>query len=651
MKRTTFPWNLFQKAPVIAIIVTTFIFSGCSGSGGSGSALPLTTTTALEAPAMPVATASDSSATISWDLVPDAEDYTIYMSNMPIVDPATASKREHIFPPFTMSGLVNGTTYYFQIQAICKNTGRVSGTSAELSVTPKTPPPGAPAEISAMAGDTFVVLQWSPVAGATSYNLYWGVATGISKMAGEHFSGVTSPYIHYIPISDTGTNMGGKGGGGHTTTGSTTGGTTTGGTTGGCATTGTTTPSATVLAAVMAHASSSTGTEGGGPPEGKGPKKTGTMFYYAVTAVDAFGQESKVSAEVGAAPKKPGGVPGGEEDGAFGSNLAVPLIFAEGYGLGGLPVMDETGGKLYANTGLRNSATPPNPFWSALFSDIYLLDGTSYYMQKTSSTWQADWRSGAGTPQAVTIDWSDNITGHGWNTTSVIHVENVLYQAPVDEVGNPVDLMNSYVMTHLFGARYSEKFGTTGATLATNYRTIFTPNARLIIEKITGKGLGRDPVYNGGLPVLDKAVYEGIGGDGPGWYRPEVNGSGKLVYGYNFMLKKLAGTDAEKAGWWRLTFQVDPVATYTVMAADGVTGTTYTVNGNTILATLDPSDDKAEAAFRPTLPAPNRSVLEIQVTAGKGGSGGSGGSGGTTGTTGTTGGCGTTTTGTTTTTP
>ncbi|MBL0226758.1 MAG: hypothetical protein IPQ16_14635 [Geobacteraceae bacterium] len=116
------------------------------------------------------------------------------------------------------------------------------------------------------------------------------------------------------------------------------------------------------------------------------------------------------------------------------------------------------------------------------------------------------------------------------------------------------------------------------------------------------------------------------------------------------MLKKLAGTDTEKAGWWRLTFQIDPVATYTVMAADGVTGTTYTVTGNTILAALDPSDDKAEAAFRPTLLSPTQSVLEIQVTPGKGGSSSHGGS---TTTGGTSGGCGssTTTTGTTNTTP
>ncbi|NTV48767.1 MAG: fibronectin type III domain-containing protein [Geobacteraceae bacterium] len=589
---------------LIVLFLVSCLLHGCSGSSGSSDSASVNLT-ALPVPDNPSAKVSDSTAVIAWNTVGDAEDYTLYVSTAPNVDPATAIKVEHVAPPYTMGALVNGTTYYFRVQAICTNTCRVSETSAELSVTPRTAPPGAPTEIAAIAGDSFVVLQWSPVAGATSYNIYWGVSSGISKMAGEHFYGATSPYIHYIPISDTGSKSGSGGSGGHKTE---------------------TTVTKTALAAVQKPTSSSTEAEGGqkGPPAGKGPKVTGTMFFYAVTAVDIYGQESKVSAEVGAAPKKPGGMPGGEEEG-FGSNLAVPLIFAEGYGLGGLPVTDETGNKLYANTGLRNSDTPPNPFWSAVFSDIYIKDSVSYYMQKTASSWQAEWRNGAGTPQPVIIDWSDNITGHGWNTTSMIHVENVLYQAPVDEAGNPVDLMNSFVMTHLFGARYSEKFGTTGASLLTNYRTIFTPNARLIIEKIAGQGLGRDPLYNGGKPVLDKAVYEGFGNDGPGWYRTEVNGSGKLVYGYNFMMKKLAGTDAEKAGWWRLTFQIDPVATYTVTGADGATSTSYTVNSNTILTTLDPSDDKAEAKFRPVLQAPNQSVLEIQVAAGKGGSSSHGG--------------------------
>ncbi|MBL0226756.1 MAG: fibronectin type III domain-containing protein [Geobacteraceae bacterium] len=192
---------------IASCTLLSLVLAGCSSGTSSETAARQT----LAAPATATAAASDGQAIISWEVVKDAESYTIYMSNSPNVDPATATKMENAYPPYTVPGLVNGTIYYFRVQAVCTNTNRVSETSAEISVTPKTPPPGAPAEISAMAGDTFVVLQWSPVAGATSYNLYWGVSPGISKMAGEHFSGVTSPYIHYIPIDDAGA-MPGKGG-------------------------------------------------------------------------------------------------------------------------------------------------------------------------------------------------------------------------------------------------------------------------------------------------------------------------------------------------------------------------------------------------------------------------------------------------------
>jgi len=598
-------WNLSLLAGIG--LFACLILTGCSGDTHTQY---ISGSSQVAAPANPVVTASDSSATISWDAVNDAEAYDLYWSTAPFNEIALATQVANVSSPYTMNGLANGIPYYFRVVAVCTNTGTRSSPSAGLSVTPKPTPPGAPDKLSAMAGDTFVVLQWTPVSGAVAYNIYWQVQPGITKTAGERFMGVaSSPYIHYVPISDTG-KMPGAGGGGMGGSGGHSSG---GG--GGCASSiaGTISPG---VAGMM------------GPPEGKGPKRTGTMFFYAVSAVDAYGQEGPLSAEVGAAPKRPGGMPGGEE-GAFGSNLSVPLIFAEGYGFSGLPVTDPvtepTGTKLYAYTGLRNSDAPPGPFWSDIFEELYVKDGITYYMQKTSSTWQAEWRNGAGAPVGVTVDWSDNITGHVWSANSMIHVEHVLYQAPVDDLGNPADLMTGYVMTHLFGARYSEKFGTTGETILTNYRTVYSPNARLKIEKITGPGGDPDPLYNGGLPVIDQAVYQGFGADGPGRYGSEVNGSGKLVYGYNFQLKKMTG---DKVGWWRLTFSIDPVATYTLAASETDTPVTYTVTANTYFASLDPSDDKADAKFRPVLKSPTESVLEIQVVESKGHGGGGGGGGG-----------------------
>ena len=591
-------------------LLSCLVLAGCSGTSTTTPVDSGATGVVLPAPANPVVTAADGSATVSWDAVDDAEDYDLYWSTSPFDDIAQATQVKSVSAPYTMNGLVNGITYYIRVVARCTNSGAESSSSAALSVMPKPTPLGAPDQVSAMAGDTFVVLQWTPVDGAASYNIYWQVKAGVTKTAGERFMGVTSsPYIHYVPISDTGGMPGmggGGGGGGHSGGGEEGGGS-------GCSTGG--------------YIAASAGQMG--PPDGKGPKKTGTMFFYAISAVDAYGQESKLSAEVGAAPKKPGGMPGGEE-GSFGSNLAVPLIFAEGYGLSGLPVTElvtePTGTRLFGNTGLRNSDSPPSPFWSSNFEDLYVKDGVTYYMQKTSSAWQAEWRSGVGAPVGVVIDWSDNITGHVWSANSMIHVEHVLYQAPVDEFGEPTDLMTSYVMTHLFGARYSEKFGATGETVQTNFRTVFSPNVRLKIEKIIGPKGERDAAFNGGQPVIDQAVYEGFGGDGPGRYGPEVNGSGKLVYGYNFMLKNITGV---KTGWWRLTFSIDPVAAYSVAAEEGGTPTAYEVNANTFFVALDPSDDKDDAKFRPVLNAEGtESVLEIEVTESKKGGGGSGGGGG-----------------------
>jgi len=54
--------------------------------------------------------------------------------------------------------------------------------------------PAAPS-ITATAGPGAgnITLQWAPVTGATSYNLYWGTAPGLTTTL---ISGVTSPYVH-----------------------------------------------------------------------------------------------------------------------------------------------------------------------------------------------------------------------------------------------------------------------------------------------------------------------------------------------------------------------------------------------------------------------------------------------------------------------
>ena len=91
------------------------------------------------------------------------------------------------------TGLLNGTPYFFVVTA--ENGNGESGVSFEVSATPAaTPPPAAPSLTSATAGNTKVTLAWGAVTGATSYNVYRGTSSGVTKISGTKFTGVSSPY-------------------------------------------------------------------------------------------------------------------------------------------------------------------------------------------------------------------------------------------------------------------------------------------------------------------------------------------------------------------------------------------------------------------------------------------------------------------------
>ncbi len=77
---------------------------------------------------------------------------------------------------YTVTGLTNGTTYYFIVETDT-NTGLV--TSNEVSATPAAPPPPAPVLNSAVPGNSQVDLSWGVVTGATGYKVYRGTASGV----------------------------------------------------------------------------------------------------------------------------------------------------------------------------------------------------------------------------------------------------------------------------------------------------------------------------------------------------------------------------------------------------------------------------------------------------------------------------------------
>jgi hypothetical protein len=205
-----------------------------------------------------------------------------------------------------------------------------------------------------------------------------------------------------------------------------------------------------------------------------------------------------------------------------------------------------------------------------------------------------------------------------WTPSAAIRVETVMYKSPIAPKA-------AYNMTLLASSGTSEYWGTDTLTHPSSYATVFSTNARLTIEKIDGPG-GK-PIA--GAPCgLDSAIYERFGLDGPGGYSAEVNAAGTLIYGYNWQLNRCSATATQKVGWWRLTFSIDPVASYSIATTEGGIPQAFTVNRNVFLDSEDPGD-KLGKYFKPVLyPSLFKSVLEIEITQSKGGGGGGGGTGG-----------------------
>lgn len=251
----------------------------------------------------------------------------------------------------------------------------------------------------------------------------------------------------------------------------------------------------------------------------------------------------------------------------YTNNLSNPVIFAEGTGITGLPTAE--------STGLRGGSVP-------YLVEPYLYNGVTYYLQQTQNSWQADWVNGQPGGEVVEVDWSDNIVRTTWSASSVIRVEVVLDK----ELTTP---LNGYDMTYLFGEGIAEVWGTTGTKIPASLPTVYSICARHTIQKLDG------PNGNVVGTLYNSAIYDRFGVDGLTYaYAAEVNVPGKIIYGYNWDLGKFdmasIGLPTEpKSGWYRLSYSLDPLATYTVTDANG-TARTFATPCNTVLGAVNPLD-------------------------------------------------------------
>ena len=160
-----------------------------SGGGGSGTSLSSNelgpTTTAVQPPTGLGATAVSASAiTVSWTAAtgtsPDATGYTVYYSttNPPTIPgspTAVPSPNTGSATSAQATGLLAGTTYYFQVVTSAGS----NGSSAASAVTQATTYPAPPTSVSATTASTSEIdINWtaSTSANATGYTVYYSAS-------------------------------------------------------------------------------------------------------------------------------------------------------------------------------------------------------------------------------------------------------------------------------------------------------------------------------------------------------------------------------------------------------------------------------------------------------------------------------------------
>jgi hypothetical protein len=273
-----------------------------------------------------------------------------------------------------------------------------------------------------------------------------------------------------------------------------------------------------------------------------------------------------------------GGGKGRDKGESAGNNLSFPVLWAEGVtkALRGAPGLETFDGAWwywwgtdadgepqscppdaenvnYCEDGDDNPATLPTELPGAGAVKAYL-------QQDAANEWQAQSADASYAPVDVDwIDWGDNLESVDWYTKSQVRTEVVL----IEDLVAP---MAQYDMRHLFGWGIDEMHGTTGVVLAGTQATVYSPCARLTIQKLLvdrgdpalaslvwvpqegwlGPGLVNVPIFN-------MAVYNA--GDGPGYYSAEINVKGKIIYGYTWNVRRLN----EGAGDYRITFSFDGV--------------------------------------------------------------------------------------------
>ena len=180
---------------------TQWNFEGTAIVDSNGNITPTVTHLSIwgvfktHAPAQPSGvqtTAGDTQVTVNWSALTGATSYNIYYGTTAGVTTSTGTKIANATSPGAITGLTNGTTYYFVVTAV--NIGGESAVSNEATATPVVAPPTKPAGILLTPGDGKVTVNWTTVTGNT-YNIYYGTSAGVTTTSGTKVANATSGQV------------------------------------------------------------------------------------------------------------------------------------------------------------------------------------------------------------------------------------------------------------------------------------------------------------------------------------------------------------------------------------------------------------------------------------------------------------------------
>jgi len=170
-----------------------FVVTAVSAAGESAPSNEVSASPLLPVPARPSgisASGGDGQVTISWAAASGATSYNIYWSDVAGVTPSNGTRIPNAASGQTVTGLNNGTTYFFVVTA--ENAAGESALSSQKSATPDVipPAPGSPTQVTATAGAGQVTVSWGAVPLATSYNVYYLQAATIPTTASVIGTGI-----------------------------------------------------------------------------------------------------------------------------------------------------------------------------------------------------------------------------------------------------------------------------------------------------------------------------------------------------------------------------------------------------------------------------------------------------------------------------